>query len=274
MSAIVEKFLARKTTLETELGEELTISGLTGPLRIFQRRNGHRHSIDDTTTAWYALKKSPHAKRILDLGSGIGSVGLVVLWELPQDATLTCIEAQDVSFACLKANIECNGLSERVRAHQGDLRNLALDERFDLITGSPPYFPIGTGVLPQDSQKAHARFELRGHVGDYARVARQHLSDDGTFVFCFPFQQKARGMQLVTEAGLHLATVQEVIPMPSKPALFSLFSATLNPVHALTQEAPLIVADETGRYTAEMEALQRTRGFGPAGTNTEWSFQK
>jgi tRNA1Val (adenine37-N6)-methyltransferase len=85
---------------------------------------------------------------------------------------LTCVEAQDVSYKLLGENIAGNGLNDRVRAIHGDIRTLGIKERFPLITGRPPYFPAGTGSLPQDSQKAHACFELRGHVGDYAQAAK------------------------------------------------------------------------------------------------------
>lgn len=34
------------------MGEELFVSGLVGPYRIFQRKNGHCHGIDDATTAY------------------------------------------------------------------------------------------------------------------------------------------------------------------------------------------------------------------------------
>src|SRR4051794_24406494 len=224
------------------MGEELFVSGLVGPYRIFQRLNGHRHSIDDAATAWYALQKSPPVKSALDLGTGIGSVGLAVLWGLGDQAQLSCVEAQDGSYKLLIENICGKGLSERVRAIQGDIRALNFEERFPLITGSPPYFPVGTGSLPEDSQKAHARFELRGDVGDYARAAKRHITEDGLFVFCFPFQQKIRCIKLVTDVGFRLMTIRDVAPMKSKASLFSLYCASLSFTGVLTEEEPLIVA--------------------------------
>ena len=250
------------------MGEGLFVSGLVGPYRIFQRKKGHRHGIDDATTAWYALHKTPPVKKTLDLGTGIGTVGLAVLWGLGAGAELTCVEAQDISYRLLTENILGNGLSGCVRAIHGDIRNLDLGERFPLITGSPPYFPIGTGSLPEDSQKAHARFELRGDVGDYARAAKRHITADGLFVFCFPFQQKGRCIKLVTDEGFRLLSIRDVVPMQSKPPLFSLYCASLSFTGSVTEEEPLIVAFENGKYTPEMLAIQATRGFGPEGTNT------
>ena len=190
-----------------------------------------------------------------------------MLWALGQGARLTCVEAQEISYRLLTENILGNGLNECVRAIHGDIRDLDLGERFPLITGSPPYFPVGTGSLPEDSQKAHARFELRGDIGDYARAAKRHITEDGLFVFCFPFQQKSRCIKLVTDAGFRLKTIRDVVPMKSEPPLFSLYCASLSFTGALREENPLIVAFEDGKYTPELRALQAARGFGPERTN-------
>ena len=149
---------------------------------IAQRKKGHRHSIDDVLTAWYALQTSPKVIRHLDLGTGIGSVGLLTLWGMGPAARLACVEAQEISYRLLQANLEGNGLRDRVDSWQGDLRDLALGQTFPLVTGSPPYFPLGSGVIPLDSQKAHARFELRGDVSHYARAAALHLEPGGWLV--------------------------------------------------------------------------------------------
>src|SRR5690349_2802247 len=113
-------FEARRSELEAELGEPITVDGLTqledSTFHIFQRKKGHRHSTDDLLTGWYALDRTA-AGRVdccLDLGTGIGSVGLLVLAGLGPSAKLTCIEAQDVSFRFLEENIRANGLGDRV----------------------------------------------------------------------------------------------------------------------------------------------------------------
>lgn len=265
--SIHENFTARKAALESEVGFPVLISGLTGPLRIFQRVKGHRHGIDDATTAWYALQKAPSVETCLDLGTGVGTVGLVVLWGLGQTASLTCVEAQDVSYALLRENIACNELSDRVHAIHGDLRDLNLPQKFPLITGSPPYFPIEKGTVPADTQKAHARFELRGHVGHYAEAARRHLAPDGVFVFCFPFLQKARCIALVEATGFRIVSIRDVQPRRDRPPLFSLYSAKLDASGPPHVEPPFVVQETDGTYTLEFLEMQSSRGFGPEGTN-------
>ena len=254
---------ALRQALEAELGDAITIDGLAGGpggWRIAQRAAGHRHSADDVLTADYALRARPDALRALDLGAGLGGVGLLVLWGLPAGATLVAVEAQAVSYRLLVANIAGNGLGDRVDARHGDLRDLALAERFPLITGSPPYFPLGTGVLPDDSQKAHARFELRGDVADYARAAARHLADDGVFALCFPTPQRARALAGLEAAGLVVVTMRDVVPRETLRPLFTLFACAHRGGPTVT-EPPLIVRTENGALSEEMRAVRRRFGF-------------
>ena len=66
-------------------------------LAIFQLRTGHRFSADDLLTAWTAVRANPAARQVLDLGAGIGSIGLLTLWKLPMAGHLTMVEVQAVS---------------------------------------------------------------------------------------------------------------------------------------------------------------------------------
>jgi len=250
---------ALRSQLEAELGEPVTIDALTGGWRIAQREAGHRHSADDVLTAHFALAEAPAAPLALDLGTGIGGVGLLVLWGLGEAARLVAIEAQEVSHRLLLANIAGNGLGARVEAHHGDLRDFSDARRFPLVTGSPPYFPVGTGIVPADSQKAHARFELRGDVRDYALAAARHLTDDGVFVFCFPTPQRARAVAAVEAAGLAVTRVRDVIPRATLRPLFTLFACRRG--GTAVEEPALAVREQSGELTEEMRAVRRRFGF-------------
>jgi tRNA1(Val) A37 N6-methylase TrmN6 len=275
------RWQAARQQLESELGERITLDALTGPQGsaadavctddaggaaawlIAQRKKGHRHSIDDVLTAWYALQVSPPVREHLDLGTGIGTVGLLTLWGMGPEARLTCVEAQQISYRLLQSNLDANGIRHRVDCSHGDLRELALERHFPLVTGSPPYFPVSAGVVPQDSQKAHARFELRGDVSDYAKAAVKHLAPGGWFVLCFPFPQQQRALDGIAAAGLAVVKLRDVVPRESLAPLFSLFACR----HAgeveqgMVAEPPLTVREESGRLTAEMAGVRRCFGF-------------
>lgn len=244
-------------------GEELTIDGLTGEWTLEQRRRGHRHSTDDLLTGWYAAEKVATRTRLLDLGSGVGSVGLLALWRSP-GATLVAIEAQEISFALLERNIARNGLGARVRAIHGDLRLVRLaGETFDLVTGSPPYFDVKDGIVSADSQRAHARFELRGDVRDYCAAASAALAARGRFVFVFPTNQRARAEAAITGARLVLEVSRDVVPREGAPPLFSLFCCARaeDDAAAPVLEPPYVVRDASGAPTAEHRAARASFGM-------------
>ena len=242
---------------------EITIDALTGGWQIAQRRKGHRHSTDDLLTGWYAGEIVAAPRRLLDLGAGLGSVGLIALWRAPADATLVAIEAQEVSFGLLESNIARNGLAARVRPILGDLRHTRLDDRVDLVTGSPPYWDVTWGVVPEDSQKAHARFELRGDVRDYAHAARAHLAPDGRFVFCFPTVQRPRAEAAIAGAALALERSRDVIPRAGAAPLFSLFACRRaeDPGPAPVREPDHVGRDAAGVPTAQHAAARAALGF-------------
>ncbi|HEY5925182.1 MAG TPA: methyltransferase [Kofleriaceae bacterium] len=242
--------------------DEVTIDALTAGWTIAQRRKGHRHSTDDLLTGWYAAEVMPDARHILDLGSGIGSVGLIALWRSPR-ATLVAIEAQDISFALLESNIARNGLGARVRAIHGDLREVRLDEQFDLVTGSPPYWDVSQGVMPADPQKAHARFELRGDIRDYAKAARAMLAEGGRFVFCFPSVQRNRAFLACADAQLTVERTRAVVPRHGEWTLFTLFACrrSEDPGDTHVIETLHVVRDADGNPTEMHRAARATLGF-------------
>ena len=262
----------RQVALARELGEEVTCDGLTRDFVMFQRRRGHRHSTDDLLTAWYAslLLPSVDAPRLLDLGSGIGSIGLAVLWfarARGQRPSLTAIEAQSTSFRLLEENVAANRVPSLVTAIHGDLREARLPDRstFDLVTGSPPYFDVKAGIMSADSQRAHARFELRGDVRDYARAATRVLAPGGRFVLCFPTVQRCRAEDACAAAGLSLVRSRDVVPREGSLPLFSLFAYALESRAPALNEPPFVVRDRDGVQTPALLEARGTLGLGGAG---------
>ncbi|MCA9673905.1 MAG: methyltransferase, partial [Myxococcales bacterium] len=205
----------------------LTVDRLTRDLTIVQRVHGHRFSSDDMVTAYVAHRRAPHARDVLDLGCGIGSVLLHLAWSLPA-ARLTGIEAQEVSYALLTENVRRNQLGARVTIHHGDLRDQVahLAGRFDLITGTPPYFPPGHAVDAMDAQRAYARVEYRGGVEAYVAAAATVLADDGAFVMCGDARAEERVAGAAAAAGLHVVARTAIVAHAPKPPLFAVWTLT------------------------------------------------
>src|SRR5690606_14070070 len=106
-----------RTDVEPE--PDVTLDYICGHFRIFQLRRGHRFSTDDVLTAWYGTTWCPTAARVLDLGSGIGSVATIAAWRLP-GARLVTVEAQEISVALARRSMRFNGLDGRCDVRCGD----------------------------------------------------------------------------------------------------------------------------------------------------------
>jgi tRNA1Val (adenine37-N6)-methyltransferase len=255
------------------VGPDESLDFISGHFRIFQLRGGHRFSTDDVLTAWYGTSWCPSAATILDLGSGIGSVAMIAAWRLP-GARLVTVEAQDASVALARRSAEYNGLTGRMEIRQGDFRDAGVigpDERFDLVLGSPPYFPIGSGVEGDHPQKVACRFELRGDIGAYARVAERHLAPGGTFACVFPQPDGHRRRVLEAASGAGLVRVRErpVVVKEGQPPLLGLFvmsRADDLPAWFRSQtwvEPPLVIRTHDGRVHPEYQAIKLAFGFPP-----------
>jgi tRNA1Val (adenine37-N6)-methyltransferase len=250
-----------------------TLDSVGGHFRLFQLRDGHRFSTDDVLTAWYGTSWCPTARTALDLGSGIGTVGMVVAWRLP-GARLVTVEAQEVSVGLARKSARFNGVTDRYEIRQGDFRDpgvLREDERFDLVTGSPPYFPPGTGVESGHPQKLACRFELRGTVADYCATAAKHLASGGFFACVFPYEppQLARVQAGAQEAGLVIVRQRPVVFREGdRPliGLFGLMRATDLPEWFRGQtwvEPELIIRARDGKIHPEYSAVKLAIGFPP-----------
>ncbi len=208
--------------------EPTSYDRLAGEWRIHQLVGGHRFSADDLFTAWVAAETAPHALTLCDIGAGIGSVGLMTLWRMRPEATLVALEAQEVSHSLMKRTVADNGLEGRVTCRLGDLREPASFDglgTFDLVTGSPPYIPVGRGVMSPHPQRAACRMELRGTIADYAATAARLLRPGGYFVVCFAAADP-RGEPAILDAGLHLRVRQDIVFRGGQPPLVSVFVAT------------------------------------------------
>lgn len=234
---------------------------LTRRFHLHQRVRGHRTATDDVLCAWAGVRARPDARRYLDIGAGHGSVTLMTLGALPPDARAWAVEVQAISHALLVDNLAANGLAARATAVLGDLRAAVLPEDagpFDLITGSPPFMPLGSGPLPKDPQRAGGRFELHGGIEAYAAAAARWLAADGVASFLMDGASRARSERAIAAAGLALLGATTVFPAVDKAPRYVIYRAGRPPRRGPVVEDTLTIRTASGAWTEE---FVRARGI-------------
>jgi len=198
---------------------------------------------------------------------------MICAWRLP-GAKFVTVEAQSESVALAKKSACYNGVENRCEIRAGDFRApemLRADEKFDLITGSPPYFPPDAGVLSEHPQKLACRFELRGAIADYCATAAGHLAPGGFFACVFPHEpaQRARVEVAAKNSGLVIVRKRPVVFRWGDPplvALFGLMRADDLPEWFRGQtwtEPDLIIRTRDGKIHPEYSTVKLAVGFPP-----------
>ena len=162
-----------------------------------------------------------------------------------------------------------NGLSDRFDMRLGDFRSsiLAEEEGFDLIFGSPPYWPPEKGVLSEHPQKVACRFELRGDISDYAKTAAAHLLPGGLFACVFSADQRQRVQAAADAAQLTIVRRKAVHFRQDDPPRIDLYAMHRNvdlpPGFVTYVEEPLTIRQRDGSVDPAYAAIKLSFGFPP-----------
>ena len=195
--------------------EDAIYDALVKDWSIYQRENGHKTSTDDVLTAWYAAENMGYRapERYLDLGCGIGSVLLLTSHALRPRFSLG-IEAQTQSALMAQKSVAQLPTDLAIEVRHSDFRSAVdgdLSGTFDLVTGSPPYFPVGTGTMSKDYQRSACRFELRGGVEAYCAAAADAMSETGIFILVHQTEWNERVLKVADQTNLELQSQLNVL---------------------------------------------------------------
>ncbi|HEY7548485.1 MAG TPA: methyltransferase [Hyphomicrobiaceae bacterium] len=154
--------------------EESDDAFLGGRLRILQPGTGYRAGLDAVLLA--ATVEARRGAQVLDVGAGVGVVGLCVAHRLP-DVRVTLVERDARLAALARRNVERNDLGARVRVVEADLlRPLGANpelaagaESYDHVLANPPFHVEGRGTAAGDPVKAAANAMPAGTLDRWAR---------------------------------------------------------------------------------------------------------
>ena len=138
----------------------------------------------------------PKTAKVLDLGSGCGTLGLL-LCARDQSCCVTGIELQEAAHAAAVENIARNGLEGRLSSICRDLRDMPVAPgSFQVCVSNPPYFSGGAA----HSKNPTARQEDTCTPKDLFAAASRALRWGGDF---FLVHKPERLAQLCFEASSH-----------------------------------------------------------------------
>jgi tRNA1Val (adenine37-N6)-methyltransferase len=199
-----------------------------------QPKTGYRVNIDSLLLVAFAGER--RVERLLDLGAGVGAVGLLALARgLAKRALL--VEADASLVALASENLRLSGFDGEAR--ELDLSKTKLRESaWPLILCNPPYFPAHSHRPAQSPAKASAR---SGELAPFLAAASSALArKTGRALFSYPAPQLPELLQQAARVGLVVKRLRFVHARADQPARLALIELRAARAGGLRIEPPLI----------------------------------
>lgn len=249
-----------ESAISLKPGETVDRLGYQG-LRIIQDPSKFKFTLDAFLLAGFVSPK-PDA-RVVDLGSGGGVIPLLLAG---QDGvgTVCGIEIQEDLAEMARRSAALNGLSNRIRIINGDLRQINQHfspNTFDDVLTNPPYYPVNQGVIPKKGAVATAKFEIKCKLTDWVKAAAAMVKANGRVVAVYPAQRLAELIDVLQQYRLIPKRLCLVYSKPDSPGNLALIEARPCGKSGLHVLAPFYIYNPNGKYSLEMEEIFRGQKF-------------
>lgn len=208
---------------------------LGGKLHLVQPApgTGYRMNQDAVFLADFA-QEGRVAERALDLGAGVGGVGLMLLArKTAKNVIFVEIDARLATLA--QENVAENRFGEQARVATGDVATFQGSEVVDLVVCNPPFFPGKTGRISPHEAQNQARI---GDVSAFIGCARRNVAPKGRVCFIYPVLYLETLVAGLCKAGLVPKRMRLVHPKREANARVALVEAVVGKPNGLQIQAP------------------------------------
>ncbi len=224
---------------------------------LYQPTNGYCYNSD--THFLYSfivdnLKKYKNIKgEILDIGSGSGILGLLVSKDFEKIKLNQC-EIQNMFQFFTKKNSEINKINSKL--YEGSFIDIEFDKKFDICISNPPFYH--SHVIKSDNESLKiARYNDSLPLEIFIKKTASILNSEGKFFFCYDVKQINEILLLLNKYKFNLESLQFVHPKISKDATLILVYAKRNSKSLTKILKPLIVFEENGDFTSEVQEIYK-----------------
>jgi tRNA1(Val) A37 N6-methylase TrmN6 len=225
---------------------------LDGRVKVAQPADGYRVAVDAVLLA--AAVDVAEGARVLDLGCGVGSVGLCLAWRRP-DLVITGLDREPVFATAARANVETNGFGDRLHIVEADMRD-PLPQKFDAVAMNPPYLKAGAATVSAHPLKAAATAESDAKLADWIAAARDALKPGGILTLIHRADRLDDVLSGVSRSFGGIA-ILPIHPKRDRPAKRIILRAQLGSAEPLAILPGLVLHEENGTFTASADSILR-----------------
>ena len=225
--------------------------------KILQDSERFPFGIDAVLLADYASKSLKEKESVIDLGTGTGIIPLLMVNKC-KTADFTGLEVQKESADMAARSVAMNELEGQIQIVHGDLKeagSLFPRHSFNVVTCNPPYMIDAHGRNNEQDALTIARHEVLCTLEDVVTAADYLLASHGSF---FMIHRPFRLPEIFSSLEKHkmeMKRMRLIYPFADKEPNLVLIEARKNAKRRLTIEPPLIVRNDDGEYTVEVQDI-------------------
>lgn len=237
--------------LEGERIDDLQLMGL----RVIQSQHAFRFGMDSVLLSDFARVRK--GSRVCDLGTGTGILPLL-LYGRAGDLRCDAVEIQQDAAERAERSMRLNGLSDKIKVHAGDLREIRKilpHAAYDLVICNPPYSPESASIPSPRPALRSARQEKDCTLWDVAAAAAWLLKSRARLSLMLPAARLTNAFETLRQFRLEPKRLRLVHANAARPARLALIDAMLDVNPGLIVEAPLLVKDPDGKDSEEIRRI-------------------
>jgi tRNA1(Val) A37 N6-methylase TrmN6 len=230
-------------------------------LRLLQPIKGFRSGSDAVFLAqsFPFLDATQTHIKVLDVGCGIGAVGLCIAKQNPQ-IQVFALDIQESYVQLAQKNAEINQLESQFKAVSCNLENILNSfeaDSFDFIVSNPPYFDYERSRKPEHEPIAMARHSQDFNIQTWIRKCLSVLKNWGYLTLVFPTERLDEVMRAV-EGRAGNISIYPLWSQHKKRAKLMLFRCQKASKAPLTLHFGQIVHEQASLHTED--AIQILKG--------------
>ena len=233
--------------METALTEDALLGGR---VRLLQPSRGYRVAVDAVLLA-AAVEAAP-GECVLDLGAGVGAVGLCIAARVP-GCSIVGVELQSELAALAARNATLNGVDNLMRTIVHDLAHPLPPDlaNFDHVATNPPYLAAAVADPSPNRSKALATVESSADLARWLAVAAGALKPTGTLTAIHRSDRMEEIVDRLASLGWGNVTVKRL------PPAGRILVRARSGARAQHESQPLLLHPPQGGYTDQAEAILR-----------------
>lgn len=228
-----------------------------GAIRIRQRKDGYRFSIDAVIAASGLEPKA--GDTVVDLGTGCGIIPLI-LAHCYDGIRLVGVEIQPELAQLAEYNCRQNHFDGRFEVVHADMRTLHPDQvngPVQWVVCNPPYRRPNSGRVNPNEERALARHEISINLSQLMHTTKKLLKIGGGSVIIYPAERLVELLCEMRTHGIEPKSLRVIQSRVNENAKLVLVRGIKGGRPGIAIQSHMEIYNDKGEYSSEVAAMMR-----------------